>query len=182
MSQIFQLHDHDRVHDDAGQTLAGALASLPSSPTLRWVDWLVAVIFIVVFAAELGVVFGVVKVGGLLHFKRSPGIETASLSPLEAAVKTQEPAPASEVSHVLPAEQPLIAASAEPPISWEPVTADWAKWNYDDVFKGAKSRRRRNTSRPKPTENVGDPRASARRDSGALAEEIYQPGRRAPGW
>jgi hypothetical protein len=155
----------------------------PSPPTPHWGDRLVPVICAVVFAAELGVAFGVLGFRGLLPFSKSSGVETAALRPLEAAPKTGEPAPSPEVSPVVLAEQPLIAASAEPPILSAPPTADGVTSKYGEVLKAATSRRHRaNTSRPTQTKNGGDRHAGNRRSQYALAEEIYQPGRRAPGW
>jgi hypothetical protein len=155
----------------------------PPPPARRPSDWLVAVICTVVFAAELGVAFGVVKLGGLLPISTPPGIETeaASLRPLEAASKAGEPssAPASEEPPVLLA-QALIASSPEPPTQVALVTAGSAMSKYGEAFKVEKFRRHRvKASRPAPSVKR---HASNGRDQYAIAAEIYQPGRRPPGW
>jgi hypothetical protein len=187
MAHLFSLGDHDGAHEAAGLTLASVLVSPPSPQQPRWADWLVAMLCAVVFAAELGAAFGVVKVSAPLPLSRSPGVETALLIPLETGVKTEDPvpadlAPAAEVPPVQLEEQPLIAALAETSVPLVPLTADRANSKYDEGSKIAESRRHRTTSRPKQTKNGGDRQASTRRNQEVLAEEIYQPGRRAPGW
>jgi hypothetical protein len=155
-------------------------------PAPRRGDWLVGVICTVVFAAELGVAIGVVKVGGLLPFSTPPGIETetASLRPPEAASNAGEPssAPASEEPPVLLA-QPLIASSPEPPTQVVPVTAGSTMSQYGEAFKVAKFRRHRvKASRAAPFVNGDKRHAGNGRDQYAIAAEIYQPGRRLAGW
>jgi hypothetical protein len=153
--------------------------SLPHPPSTapRRSNWLVAVICTVVFGAELGVAFAVVA--GLLPFSESPGVE------IEMASKAGEPwrAPAPEGSPVLPAAQPLMTSSAEPPTLLMPVTGDRAEPMDSEAFKAAKVRRHwAKASRAAPTVNGGKRHASNRRDQNALLAEIYQPGRRPPGW
>jgi len=139
-----------------------------------------------ILALTFGVAFGVVKAGGHLPFSTPLGIETESASqrPLEAASKVGEPssAPASEEPPVLLAE-PLIASSPEPPTQVVPVAAGSSMSKYGEAFKVAKFRRHRvKASRPAPSVNGDERHARNGRDRHAIAAEIYQPGRRPPGW
>jgi hypothetical protein len=159
-------------------------------PAPRRSDWLVPVVCAIVFVAELGVIgvaFSGVNVGGLLPHSTSPGMrtETDPLRALETAPTGGEQwrAPAPEGPHVLLAAKPLMTLSPEPPTEMAPVANDWAKLKYDEAFKVAKSRHPPvNSSRPAPTVKGSEHHASIHRDQNALAEEIYHPGRRAPGW
>jgi hypothetical protein len=91
--------------------------------------------------------------------------------------------PAPEGPHILLAPKPLIASSPEPPTQMAPVVEDWAKLKYGEASNVAKFRRHRvNSSRPAPIVNGGKHHAGNHRDQYALAEEIYHPGRRMPGW
>jgi hypothetical protein len=133
----------------------------------RLSDWLVPMVCTVVFVAELvviGAVFSGVDVGKLLPANRSPDIrsETTSLPAPETALKDDESRPG---PLVLPLVAPLSAPTAPVP----------DRANYGEPLKVEKSRRHQAQAlRPAGTVNGGD--------KYGLANAIYRPGSRAPGW
>jgi hypothetical protein len=132
----------------------------PDSRTGGRGHWGVPLVCVVVFVAELGGVFGLLEVKGLLPYSTSRLVrtETASLNALEAALMSGEPwrEPAPEGQPVLQIPEPLIASSLEPPTYVAPAAVDWAQLKYAQAPKVSKVRRHRvNFSRAAPTTNSG---------------------------
>jgi hypothetical protein len=134
----------------------------------RLSDWLVPVVCTIVFVAELGVVgvvFSGVDVARLLPDKTSPIVRTEAASlPLPEAVPKDESWPG-------PLVLPLVAPSPAPPSQM--AMADWPK--SADALKVEKFRHRQARALPPPRTVSGT-------DKYGLANVIYHPGGRAPGW
>jgi len=116
----------------------------------------------------------------------APAAET-SQAPAEAplvgsSVEPVSPAPAAEMSEA-PAEAPLLGSAVEPPMTATPATLGLMQSQSHKVVKvAAPLRHRSNTARStrKKVAALGQVQTSGA--PYALAEQIYQPGSRAPGW
>jgi hypothetical protein len=140
-------------------------ADNPTLPAPRRSDWLVVVICMVVFVTEFGAAFGVIA--GLLPFGTSPAVRTETTAlPMPGVAEPLEPQPA-----VNP-----VAAASPVPLARMALVADWAQLKYVEPVKVAKLRRHR--ANPARVERT----AGHRPDQDALANAIYQPGKRLAGW
>jgi hypothetical protein len=168
------------------------LDTLPPPPPMapRRRDWLMPAVCAVVFTAELSVACGILDAPRLLSFSMPAGVEGHNTSPrlLEAVLKPEEPwgpapATAPEVPPDLLTAEPLIGVSVEPPTPVAPATDDAMKSKSGEVLKVATSLRQRlNTSRPTRRRDGGVRQVHNGRGRYALAEQLYEPGRRPPGW
>jgi hypothetical protein len=148
----------------------------------RLSELVVVVICAAVFGAEFAVAFGGVEAWRRLPFSASPVVrsETPSSAALDVTAGGNARRSLDPEGILIPLEaEPFSGPSSAPPAR---MTSVDDKAN-STASTGAKVHRHRaNAPHPARNANGGDRHPRSYRDQLALANEIYQPGNRGPGW